>query len=387
VIREPGRPTTLKTRILAGHQQVLRVDREDARAISGRATRAILAHARRQLADTDVLLVSDYGKGVVSRELVSGLAQAARDAGRKTIADPKGLDYTKYSGLTLITPNKKEASLAAGIDITDDASLQAAGDRLLATVAVEKLLVTCGKDGMVFFERDAPAVKIGTRARQVYDVSGAGDTVVAMLGLGLAAKLPYSQAIALANAAAGVVVAKVGTAAVTRAELAEALKPSVDPAAAKHRSLEEIAAIAEGLRRQGRRIVLTNGCFDLLHSGHIRLFAAAKQMGDVLIVAVDDDESVRQLKGPGRPVIKAAERIRILAALDSVDYVVVFSTVNLHRLLEALRPDVLTKGGNYAPESIIGRDIVERHGGRVAAIPVDDSLSSTRIIEAIKGRK
>jgi D-beta-D-heptose 7-phosphate kinase/D-beta-D-heptose 1-phosphate adenosyltransferase len=386
VVREPGRPTTLKTRILAGHQQVLRVDREAAGPISERSARALLARAAKRIAAADVLLISDYGKGVVSKALVAGLARAARAAGKPAIADPKGRDYSRYAGLTLITPNKKEAALAAGIEIADDASLQAAAHKLLETVSVDKLLVTCGKDGMVFFERGAPAMKLGTRARQVYDVSGAGDTVVALLGLGLAAGLPYPEAIALANAGAGVVVGKVGTAAVTRAELSEALSPAPDPAAAKLRRLEEIPALARELRRQGRRIVLTNGCFDLLHSGHIGLFAASKQMGDVLVVAVDDDESVSRLKGPGRPVIKACERVRILGALDSVDFVVVFPTGELPALLEALRPDVLTKGSNTPADGVIGREIVEKHGGRVAAIPVDDSLSSTRIIDAIKGR-
>jgi D-beta-D-heptose 7-phosphate kinase/D-beta-D-heptose 1-phosphate adenosyltransferase len=382
---EPGRPTTLKTRILAGHQQVLRVDRETTGPIARRSTKRLLAAARAALARADLLVISDYGKGVVSRELVAGLAEAARAAGKTAIADPKGRDYSKYAGLTLITPNRQEAALAAGIEITDAASLSAAAERILETAGVEKLLITCGKDGMVFFDRGRPALAVGTRARQVYDVSGAGDTVLAFMGLGLAAGLAYPEAIALANAAAGIVVGKVGTAAATRAELAEALQPSTDPTAAKLKSVSEMAAVAQELRRQGRRIVMTNGCFDLLHSGHIRLFSASRELGDVLIVAVDSDESVRRLKGPGRPVIRAAERVRILCALDSVDYVLVFSTEDLGRLLETIRPDVLAKGGNYAADKIIGREIVEGYGGRVAAIPVDGSLSSTGIIDAIRG--
>jgi D-beta-D-heptose 7-phosphate kinase/D-beta-D-heptose 1-phosphate adenosyltransferase len=250
-------------------------------------------------------------------------------------------------------------------------------------VAVDKLLITCGKDGMVFFERGAEPLKIGTRARQVFDVSGAGDTVAAVLSLGLAAGFGYPDAIRLANTAAGVVVGKVGTAAVTRAELLEALQPGLDPTAAKHKSLAEMSATAGELRRKGKRVVLTNGCFDLLHAGHIRLFAASRAFGDVLVVALDDDASVRELKGAGRPVIGASERVRILSA---VDYVIVFATRELDRVIEAVRPDVLTKGSNYENDTVIGRELVERLGGRVALVPVIESVSSTRIIDTIKGK-
>ncbi len=384
VVEEAGRPTTRKTRIVAEHQQVLRIDRETTREISRASEQALMSRVLERVPDMDVILISDYGKGVVTRALVESLAVKARSAGKLTIADPKGIDFSKYAGLTLITPNKKEAALAAGIEVRDEPDLLAAGQRLLETVSIDKLLITCGKDGMLFFERGALPLKIGTRALQVYDVSGAGDTVVAVLGLGLAAGRSYPDAIAMANAAAGVVVGKVGTAGASRAELAEALQPSVDPSAIKHRSLAELADVARELRRMGRRIVLTNGCFDLLHVGHIRLFSVSKTMGDVLIVAVDDDESVRKLKGPGRPLIHAAERVRILSAMDSVDYVVVFPTQELDRVLEAVRPDVLTKGSNYETDEVLGREVVERCGGRVALIPVTESISAGRIIDTIK---
>jgi D-beta-D-heptose 7-phosphate kinase/D-beta-D-heptose 1-phosphate adenosyltransferase len=384
VVAEPKRPTTRKTRIIAEHQQVLRIDRETAEEISAASTDALVRRANELLNTVDVVLISDYGKGVVSRRLVASLGGKAREAGKIAIADPKGLDYAKYAGLTLITPNRKEAGLAAGLDVRDEPGLFAAARRLLDTVAVEKLLVTCGKDGMVFFERGAEPLKFGTRAQQVYDVSGAGDTAAAALSLGLAAGFAYPDAIRLANTAAGIVVGKVGTAAVSRVELLEALQPSRDPAALKHKDLAEMEAIARGLRRSGKRIVLTNGCFDLLHAGHIRLLSASKAHGDVLVVALDDDASVRELKGPGRPVIGTAERVRILSALDSVDYVVVFSTRELDRVIEAVRPEVLTKGSNYENDTVVGRDRVERSGGRVALIPMTEGLSSTHIIETIK---
>jgi len=255
VVDEPQRPTTRKTRIIAEHQQVLRIDRETATEITAASTDALLRGANELLNTADVLLISDYGKGVVSRRLVASLAGKAGEAGKIAIADPKGMDYSKYAGLTLITPNKKEAGLAAGVEIQDEPGLFAAGRRLLDTVAVEKLLVTCGKDGMVFFERGAEPLKFGTRAQQVYDVSGAGDTVAAALSLGLAAGFPYPDAIRLANTAAGIVVGKVGTAAVSRAELLEALQPSRDPAALKLKDPDEMEAVARELRRSGKRIV------------------------------------------------------------------------------------------------------------------------------------
>jgi D-beta-D-heptose 7-phosphate kinase/D-beta-D-heptose 1-phosphate adenosyltransferase len=385
VIAETGRPTTRKTRVIAEHQQVLRIDREEVKEITAESTETILQRITAPLNTADVLLISDYGKGVVTRRLAAALAEKARSLGKIAIADPKGLDYTKYAGLTLLTPNKKEAALASGIEIADDRSLFAASRRLLDTVAIEKLLITCGKEGMVLFERGVEPLKVGTRARQVYDVSGAGDTVAATLSLGLAAGLSYPDAIRVANAAAGIVVGKVGTAAVTRAELHEAMQPVPDPAALKHKSLPEMTEIVRELRRGGRRIVLTNGCFDLLHAGHTRLFAASKAHGDVLVVAIDDDASVRALKGPGRPVIGAAERVRILSALDNVDYVLVFATRELDKVIEAVRPDVLTKGSNYENAAVIGRELVERLGGRIALIPVTEEVSSTRLIDAIRG--
>lgn len=386
VIAEPKRPTTRKTRIIAEHQQVLRIDRETAEEVSPSSTDVLVRRTTNLLKTVDVVLLSDYGKGVVTRQLVAALAENTRKARKIAIADPKGLDYSKYAGLNLITPNKKEAALAAGVEIRDEPGLFAAGRRLLDTVDIEKLLITCGKDGMVFFEHGAKPHKFGTRAQQVYDVSGAGDTVAAALSIGLAAGFSYPDAICLANTAAGIVVGKVGTATVTRAELLEALQPSRDPAALKHKSLAEIQELSRELRRSGKRIVLTNGCFDLLHVGHIRLFEASKAHGDVLVVALDDDASVRELKGSGRPVISAAERVRILSALDSVDYVVVFSTRQLDKVIEAVRPEVLTKGSNYENDVVVGREIMERLGGRVALIPVTEGLSSTHIIDRIKAR-
>ena len=386
ILQEAGRPTTKKTRIIAEHQQVLRIDRETKKNISSETFAGITALAEKIIPEVDVILISDYGKGLVTRELIDKLVTLARTNGKITIADPKGLDFSKYAGISLLTPNRKEASLASGVEIINQKSLATAGAVLLEKSGIERLLITCGKDGMVFFEAGHQPVTISTQAREVYDVSGAGDTVIAVLGLGIAAGLSFKEAVALANTAAGIVVGKVGTATVSRQELARALKQPSDHTVAKHRSIKELAELCRKLHADRKRIVLTNGCFDLLHTGHIKLFAASKRLGDVMIVALDDDDSVRRLKGDDRPVISATERVGILSALDSVDYVVVFATHELENVIKSIRPDVLTKGSNYESEEVEGREIVEGFGGRVELIPITEAISSSQIINNIKNK-
>lgn len=386
IIQESGRPTTKKTRIIAEHQQVLRIDRETKKNISSETLASITALAEKIIPEVDVILISDYGKGLITRALITKLVNLARANGKITIADPKGLDFSKYAGISLLTPNKKEAALACGVEIVNEKSLAAVGNVLLEKSGIEKLLITCGKDGMVFFEPGHKPFIISTKAREVYDVSGAGDTVIAVLGLGIAAGLSFKDAVALANTAAGIVVGKVGTATVTRRELARALKKPSDSTVSKHRSIQELAELCRKLHNDRKRIVLTNGCFDLLHVGHIKLFAASRRLGDVMIVALDNDDSVRRLKGANRPVISATERVGILSALDSVDYVVVFATNELEKVIKSIRPDVLTKGSNYDSEAVQGREIVENYGGQVALIPITEEISSSQIINNIKNK-
>jgi len=384
IIQEKGRPTTKKTRIIAEHQQVLRIDRETKKEVSQITSAALLEQAEKIIPEADVILISDYGKGLVTRDLIAQLVKLADAHGKLSVADPKGRDFSKYAGVTVLTPNLKEASLASGIEINDDSSLAAAGAALLQQSGVAKLLITCGKEGMVFFEPGCRPHRISTHAREVYDVSGAGDTVVAVLGLGLAAGMPFKNSVGLANIAAGIVVGKVGTATVTRRELNRALKLAAEDTADKHKSLDELAEICKKLHADRKRIILTNGCFDLLHVGHIKLFSASRQLGDVLIVAIDDDDSVKRLKGPNRPVIGATERVGILSALNSVDYVTVFATNNLEKIIESVQPHVLTKGSNYASEKVQGRQVVEKYGGRVELIPITEDISTTKIINNIK---
>ncbi len=384
LVVEPNRPTTRKTRIIAAQQQVLRLDRETKIEISDKTLKAISGSLKKIIPEVDLVLISDYGKGMVTKSLISKITADARKHGKLTIVDPKGLDFTKYSGVHLVTPNKKEASLASGIEIVDDSSMFEAGQRLLQITGAERVLITCGKEGMAYIDPNGELQKISTKARQVYDVSGAGDTALALLGLSLAAEIPFDEAVTLANLAAGIVVGKVGTATVSKRELAAALHIITDDTLSKQTNLKGLSQLSSDLKKKGKRIVLTNGCFDVLHVGHIKLLSASKQLGDILIVAIDDDDSVRRLKGPQRPVISANERIRIISALDNVDYVILFSYGELEKIIEAARPDVLTKGSDYTVAEVQGHDIVEKHGGRVELIPITENISSTQVINNIK---
>ena len=384
IVREPNRPTTRKTRIIAANQHVLRIDRETRIDISDATRDKIAAFIKRKMPDVDVVLISDYGKGLMTKTLLSIIVATAKKYDKMTIVDPKGLDFSKYAGASMLTPNKKEAALASGIEVTDESTLRQAGNEILESVGLDRLLITCGGDGMVLLGQNSDPFYIRADARQVYDVSGAGDTVLAVLGLAIAAGCSLEDSVVMANTAAGIVVGKVGTAAVSRKEMDAALKPYDVDTPSKLKRLSELPVITKELKKKGHRIVLTNGCFDLLHAGHVKLFAAAKQLGDTLIVAIDDDDSVKMIKGPGRPVIGARERVRILCALDMIDYVVVFSSRELERLIETIRPDFLAKGSNYTSEEVYGREIVEQFGGRVILIPITEQISSTGIINHIK---
>ncbi len=384
IIQDPQRPTTRKTRIIASNQHVLRIDRETKKEVSQNTYALIVKSLENQIPHSDMVLVSDYGKGTLTRALLSRLVEICKSYNKIIIVDPKGLDFSKYSGVTLITPNKKEASLASSVEITDEQSLFQAATLLLEKVDMEKLLITCGKDGMVLFEKNAQPYRIFTEARQVFDVSGAGDTVLAVLGLALATGMTFQQAASLANTAAGIVVGKIGTATVTQKELVSALDSGGAGMSFKYKEISELKSLVLELRKKGNRIVLTNGCFDLVHQGHIRLLAESKRLGDILIIAIDDDLSVRKLKGPGRPIISQNNRVRILSALDSVDYVVVFSSDELLSLIDIIRPDILTKGSNYTAEEVYGCRLVEKHGGIVKLIPVTEDISSSTIINSIK---
>ena len=381
---DPGRRTSRKTRVIGASQQVVRIDRETrtpAPPAFEAAARDFL-HAR--LPGFHALVLSDYAKGVLTPGLLQELITQGRSRGYPVVVDPKGADYSLYTGATVITPNRKEAELAVGYSLARREDLVRAGATLRENLALDYLLITLGAEGMLLFAGGQPALSLPTRAREVFDVSGAGDTVAALMALGLAQWGDPVLAAALANAGAGVVVGKIGTAPIYRAELARELGLGGTRLEEKIRTTAELRLLVPQLQAQGKRVVFTNGCFDLLHAGHIKFLEEARRLGDVLMVAVDSDESVRQVKGEGRPIIGEGDRLRILAALAAVDYVTVFTSDQLPELLASLRPDVLTKGSNYPAEQVAGAEIVASYGGQVVLIPVTEPVSATDLIQRIK---
>ena len=316
--------------------------------------------------------------------LLQDLIKRGRAQGLPVVVDPKGFDYSGYAGATVITPNRKEAELAAGQSLARWEDLVSAGARLRESLSLDHLLITLGADGMLLLTGAGPEVHIPTRAREVFDVSGAGDTVAAVMALGLASWRQPLLAARLANLAAGVVVGKVGTAPIFRAELEREL--GLRPAGLEDKimGLAELGLRVAHLQAQGQKVVFTNGCFDLLHGGHIKFLEDSRRLGDALVVALDTDVSVRRVKGAGRPVIGEAQRLRLLAALEAVDYVTLFDSARLPEILQSLKPDLLTKGSNYPEAQVAGREIVLGYGGEVQLLPVTDPVSVSELIQRIK---
>lgn len=383
LFEDPNRVSSRKTRVMAGHQQVLRIDKETRAPIERQYENKIIDFTKDNIADFDAIIASDYMKGVLTEKVLGNVIKVAKEANKPIIIDPKGADYRKYAGATIITPNAKEAELASGITIRNEFGLNKAGVKLLKELKTDAILITRGSKGMSLFEKDGGTTDIPAVAREVYDVTGAGDTVVSVLGLGLAAGLSFENAATLSNIAAGIVVEKVGTATVTIGELEDRLDEG-KVRSSKIKTQEEIVEVIQGLRRKRKKIVFTNGCFDLLHIGHIMLLREAKMKGDILIVGLNSDSSVRKLKGKQRPVITYSERAQILSALDCVDCIVEFVELTPLGLIKKIKPDVLVKGNDYSKEEVVGKDIVEKYGGRVELIDLVKGKSSSGIVERIK---
>jgi D-beta-D-heptose 7-phosphate kinase/D-beta-D-heptose 1-phosphate adenosyltransferase len=381
VARDPSRRTTVKTRVVARGQHLLRLDEEDRHPLPGPAREALLRAVRGLAPRCDVVAVSDYAKGVVDAALVGEIAGLA--AGKPVVVDPKSADVSRYRGCTVITPNAREARLASGVEVEDELGLRAAAAHIRERSGAGAVLITRGERGMALDEADGAFHLIPTQAREVFDVTGAGDTVHAYLALGLAAGRPLLAAATLANLAAGAKVSKVGTSAVTPADVL--VHAGAGEHAAKIVDLRQAMARVEHLRSLGRRVVFTNGCFDLLHAGHVQLLERARALGDVLVVAVNGDASVRRLKGEGRPVVVEADRVRVLAALHSVGLVLVFEEDTPLEVIRQLRPDVLVKGGDYVKETIVGADLVLSWGGEVATIPLVTGRSTTGLLLGLRG--
>lgn len=377
-IVSPGLPTITKLRVLSRNQQVIRLDFEESFAGAGAFDRAQLIHRFTELAaGVDAVVLSDYAKGTLTD--VPALIAQCRALRKPVVIDPKGADFARYRGATLLTPNVPEIEAVVGT-CADEAALMTKAERLRADLQLEALLVTRSEKGMSLLRPGRPPLHLPTEAREVFDVTGAGDTVIATLAAALAAGAELADAVRLANVAAGIVVGKLGTATVTRAELELALHR---PAAGEESLVSEDALLVKvaNARARGQTVAMTNGCFDLLHVGHVRYLDAARRLGDLLVVAVNDDASVRRLKGPTRPVNPCADRMRVLAGLRCVDYVVAFSEDTPARLIGRVLPDVLVKGGDYRPEQIAGYEAVKANGGEVVVLDFHAGYSTTQMLE------
>jgi D-beta-D-heptose 7-phosphate kinase/D-beta-D-heptose 1-phosphate adenosyltransferase len=380
---DPARHTTRKTRVYGGQQQVVRIDRETRTPAPASFTNRALECLKERLPGLAAVILSDYAKGALTPEFLQEAIRLAREQNVPVVVDPKGQDYSPYTQATVITPNVKELEQTVGRTLGSREERVAAAQELRQRLGIDALLVTEGAAGMTLVGPDG-AVRLQARTpREVFDVSGAGDTVVAVLTLGIAAGFSLSEAASLANLAAGVVVTKRGTAPVLLSEMEGELKGHVHQEE-KIVALAELSFIVPHLKAQGKRVVFTNGCFDLLHVGHVRFLEESRSRGDVLVVALDTDASVRRVKGEGRPVLAELERLRMLAALAAVDYVALFESAQLPEILAQLMPDVLTKGSNYPEIEVEGRDIVTGYGGQVALIPVSDPVSITGLISRIR---
>lgn len=379
LITQKDRITSKKSRIIAAQQQVVRYDRESTDEISTKSQTTILNTFKKIITNYDAVLLSDYGKGVLTADLTQSLIAIANDNNKKVLIDPKGLDYSKYKGAYLLTPNKKEASEATQINVHDDATLTQAITQLKINCDLDVSLITLSEQGVAIYDdtlRTHPTV-----AREVFDVTGAGDTVLASLGFALSCGLDIDNSVEFANLAAGVVVGKIGSATATLNEIIEYESSLNKSTSDEHiKTLDEIIALSTELKLRDKKIVFTNGCFDLLHAGHVRYLETAKSFGDMLILGLNSDRSVTVLKGEGRPINTQLDRAYILAALEAVDYVVIFDEDTPYDLIKAIKPHVLVKGGDYEGQDVVGQDIADE----LKLVQFVDGKSTTKTIEKIQ---
>ncbi|MNF31802.1 Bifunctional protein HldE [compost metagenome] len=370
-------PTIVKLRVMSRHQQLLRIDFEEPFATDALA---LGEQVDSLLEGIKVLVLSDYGKGALRNHQV--LIQAARARGIPVLADPKGKDFSIYRGASLITPNLSEFETIVG-RCADEAELVAKGAQLMHELELGALLVTRGEHGMTLLRPDHPALHLPARAREVFDVTGAGDTVISTLAAAIAAGEELPNAVGLANLAAGIVVGKLGTAAISAPELRRAIQRE-EGSERGVLSLDQLLLAIDDARAHKEKIVFTNGCFDILHAGHVTYLEQARAQGNRLIVAVNDDASVSRLKGPGRPINSVDRRMAVLAGLGAVDWVISFPEDTPSNLLSQVKPDVLVKGGDYGVEQVVGADIVKAYGGQVKVLGLVENSSTTAIVEKIR---
>jgi D-beta-D-heptose 7-phosphate kinase/D-beta-D-heptose 1-phosphate adenosyltransferase len=382
-----GHSTISKTRIVSRNQQLLRLDVETADPRPAAEHEALLERSRELVRAADAVILSDYAKGALSAELCQAVIALARERRIPVLVDPKGQDFAKYAGATTICPNLQELGLVTGIASRNLPELLLAAQKLVMQLGIDYMTVTMSEKGIRILYRDA-VFHSPTRAREVFDVTGAGDTVIATLAASLAAGLDAETAVTLSNIAAGIVVAKTGTSPISRNELVAAFTASTQMKGPdKILDLEPLLVRLAEWRANGDRIVFTNGCFDILHVGHITLLEQCREFGDKVVIGLNSDASIKGLKGPGRPVVGQKERARVLAALGSTDAVIIFDDATPLELIRSLRPDVLVKGGDYTASTIVGADDVTTWGGRVEIVPTVTGASTTNTIRKMSANQ
>lgn len=372
------KPTITKLRVISQHQQLIRADFEE--LFSPADVASIQGKAQDLIDDTQAVILSDYAKGALQD--VTPLIELAASKGIPVVVDPKGTEFAKYRGATLITPNLNEFEAVMG-KCTNEEDLVNKGLKLVSDLQLQAILITRGEHGMTLIRPDTPELHLPARAQEVFDVTGAGDTVISVLAAALAAGETMSDATALANLAAGLVVGKLGTAAISGPELRRAILGELDSSRGMMTS-EQLSIAVEDAREHGEKIVFTNGCFDIIHAGHVGYLTEAKKLGDRLVVAINDDASVTRLKGPGRPINPVERRMAVLAGLEAVDWVVSFAEDTPETLLETLRPEILVKGGDYSLEQVVGGEFVQSYGGEVRALEFLDNCSTSEMVEKMK---
>lgn len=381
VITDQNKITTVKTRLLAqNYQQMIRIDREDNKEISIDLQEMLLEELKANINQFDIILVSDYLKGFLTEEFLQRVIQICNQSNKKVIIDIKGGNLKKYKGAYLLKPNKKELSDILKFKILKDDEIIGAAKQLKREANTKAVLVTCGEKGMVLIDEKDEEMQISAIAKEVFDVTGAGDTVLSYLGFSIANKLSLNESAQVANVAAGIKVGKVGTSIVRLDEVAEYYYRTSEKSV-KIISIDEYLKIK--LNYQNKKVVFTNGCFDILHIGHIRYLKKAAELGDKLIVGVNSDNSIKRIKGEKRPIISEKDRIEMLASLVFIDHIIKFEENTPYELIKIIQPDVLVKGSDYKPEEVVGKEIVERNGGKVVLMPLEEDFSTTSIIEKI----
>jgi D-beta-D-heptose 7-phosphate kinase / D-beta-D-heptose 1-phosphate adenosyltransferase len=383
LIEDESRPTTTKTRVVSSSQQLIRLDNESSEIISQEIEQIFLQRSISQLDDVNLVILSDYNKGALTNNFLKTFLQIAREKNISVLVDPKRNDYDVYTGATAITPNRAESELALKRPLISDKDFEIAGQELQQNYSLEAVLMTRSEKGMTL-SWNGDTYHFPTYARQVFDISGAGDSVIALLGASLAAGVSWPEAVELSNLGAGVAIQKIGTAPVYKEELLQVLEQEgISTANSKILRLSDLTRQLASWRAKGKKIVFTNGCFDLLHVGHVIFLEKARSLGDILIIGLNTDNSVKSLKGLTRPLVAEADRSRVLASLNSVSAITLFDQVTPIELIKAIKPDVLVKGADYREEEVAGASFVRSYEGQVILIPLVDNRSTSKIVDKI----